>query len=154
MKGDINMSLWAIRGNPDPIFDDQLIRKKYTDDKFVTITGFRKQLSETLLWEYFKKYSSSVYRFDRGSNNSELVYNTTTRKVSKLLDQSLEENDAVQNTTNLQPLLCTKSEKVGNRYFLKFNGTQRMISDINSIMSSVHVTKKSNEMRMHIAGQC
>ena len=48
IKGDINMSLWAIRGKHYPIFDDQLIRKKYTDDKFVRITGFRKQLSETL----------------------------------------------------------------------------------------------------------
>ena len=49
MKSDLNMRLWSIRGNPDPIFDDQLIRKKYTDDKFVTITNFRKQLSETLM---------------------------------------------------------------------------------------------------------
>ena len=32
MKSDINMSLWAIRKNPDPIFNDQLIRKKYTED--------------------------------------------------------------------------------------------------------------------------
>ena len=32
MKSDINMSLWAIRENPDPIFNDQLITKKYTDD--------------------------------------------------------------------------------------------------------------------------
>ena len=91
--------------------------EKYTDDKFVTITNFRKQLSETLLWEYFKRYSSSLYRFDRGINNSELIYDASTRKVSKVLDQGLEENDAVQNTTSLQPLLCTKSEKVGNRYF-------------------------------------
>ena len=29
MKGDLNMRLWSIRGNPDPIFDDQLIRKIY-----------------------------------------------------------------------------------------------------------------------------
>ena len=51
--------------------------------------------------------------------------------MSKTIDQGLKENDATQNTTNLQPTLCTKSEKVGNRYFLKFDGTQRLISDIN-----------------------
>ena len=83
------------------------------------------------MWEYYTKYVTSIYRFDRGSNNSELVFDTTNRKVSKTIDQGLEENDEVQSTTNLQPLLCTKSEKVGNRYFLKFDGTQRMVSNIN-----------------------
>ena len=66
----------------------------------------------------------------RGSNNSELVYNSTIRKVSKTIDQSLQENDSVQNTTNFQPILCTKSEKVDN-YFLKFDGGEGMVSNIN-----------------------
>ena len=89
------------------------------------------------MWEYYAKYVSSIHRFDRGSNNSELVYGNATRKVSKTIDQGLEENDAEQNTPHLQPLLCTKSEKVGNRYYLKFDGTQRMISDINLNVSGV-----------------
>ena len=83
------------------------------------------------MWEYYTKYTTNTNRFGRGSNDNELVFDTTTRKVSKTIDQGLEENDAVQNTTNLQSLLCTKSEKVGNRYFLKFDGTQRLISYIN-----------------------
>ena len=95
------------------------------------MSDYRVNLSETLFWEYYTKYASSTYRFDRGSNNSELVYNSTTRKVSKAIDQTLQENDAVQNTTSFQPTICTKSEKVGNRYFLKFDGGQGMVSDIN-----------------------
>ena len=43
----------------------------------------------------------------------------------------MQENDAVQNTTSFQPTICTKSERVGNRCFLKFNGGQGMVSDIN-----------------------
>ena len=83
------------------------------------------------MWEYYNKYVTSIYHFDRGSNNSELVFDATTRKVSKTTDQGLEENDTIQNTPNLQPVLCTKSNKNGNRYFLKFDGTQRMVSSIN-----------------------
>ena len=135
MESDINMSLWRIKNVPAPIYDYDVISKAVLEQTYLVeykkIVDYRKSLSETLMWEYYKKYVSSIYRFDRGSNNSELLFDTTTRKVSKTIDQGLEETDAIQNTTNLQPLLCTKSEKVGNRYFLKFDGTQRMVSNIN-----------------------
>ena len=132
MKGDINMSLWRIKNVPAPIYDYDAISKTVLEQtyysKCVKISDYRANLSETLFWEYHTKNASSIYRFDRGSNNSELVYNSTTRKVSRTIDQSLQENDAVQNAPNFQ---CTKSEKVSNRYFLMFNGAQGMVSDIN-----------------------
>ena len=135
MKGDMNMSLWRIKNIPAPTYDYDAISKAVLEQtyfsKCLKISDYRVNLSETLFWEYYTKYASSTYRFDRGSNNSELVYNSTTRKVSKAIDQTLQENDAVQNTTSFQPTICTKSEKVGNRYFLKFNGGQGMVSDIN-----------------------
>ena len=103
---------------------------------YIKIIDFRKKLNETLFWEYYKAHVSSIYHFDGGSNNNELVYNNNNRKVAKTINQGLEENHAAQNTSKLQPSLCTKSEKSGNRYFLKFDGTQRMISDINLNVSS------------------
>ena len=143
MEGDIDMSLWRIKNIPAPIFDYYAISKAVLEQTYLVdykkIVDYRKSLSETLMWEYYTKCVTSIYRFDRGSNNSELVFNKTARKVSKTIDQGLEENDAVQNTINLQPLLCTKSEKVENRYFLKFDGTQRLISDIN--LNAVSGTK-------------
>ena len=113
MEGDINMSLWRIKNIPAPIYDYDPISKAVLEQTYLVdykkIVDYRKSLSETLMWEYCKKYVTSIYRFDRGSNNSELVFDTKTRKVSKTIDQSLEENDAIQNTPNLQPVLCTKS---------------------------------------------
>ena len=135
MKGDINMSRWIIKNIPTSIYDYDAISKAVLEQtyfsKCLKISDYRVNLSETLFWEYYTKYASSTYRFDRGSNNSELVYNSTTRKVSKTIDQSLQENDAVQNTVSFQPTICTKSEKVGNRYFLKFDRGQGIVSDIN-----------------------
>ena len=50
-----------------------------------------------------------------------------------LFDQSLNENNASQTNTSspLQPTICTKANKHNNRYFLEFNGNQRMTSEIN-----------------------
>ena len=134
MKGDINMSLWRIKNIPTPLYDYDAISKAVLEQtyhsKCVKISNYRINLSETLFWEYYTKYASSIYRFDRGSNNSDLEYNSTTRKVSKAIDQTPQENDAVQNTPSFQPSICTKSENVGNRYFLKFDGGQGMVSAI------------------------
>ena len=109
MKGDINMSYWRIKNIPAPIYDYDAISKSVLDETYLSnytkISNYRLNLSETLFWEYYKKYATSIYRFDRGLNNSELVYDATNRKVSKTIDQPLQENDAVQNTTNFQPTI-------------------------------------------------
>ena len=60
MTGDLNINSQKIRGNPPLTFDDQLIRKEHVDDKFLTITSFRKQLSEILIQNFFKNYGSFV----------------------------------------------------------------------------------------------
>ena len=90
MKGDTDMSLWRIKNIPTPIYDYDVISKAVLEQiyysKCVKISHYRVNLSETLFWEYYTKYASSIYRFDRGSNNSESVYNSTTRKVSKAID--------------------------------------------------------------------
>ena len=51
--------------------------------------------------------------------------------MSKSIDHGLQQNDTVQNTLSVQTTICTKSANVGNRFFLKFDVGQGMVSDIN-----------------------
>ena len=87
-------------------------------------------LAETLIWEYYTTYSSAFYKVDT-SNHTEVVYDDTTRKVSLLYDQSLSGDHSTQTNSNLQCVLCNKTDRINNRYYLQFDGTKRMISDIN-----------------------
>ena len=94
------------------------------------------QLKETLFWEYYQS-ATAFYHFPT-SNSHELTFDPTTRKVSKIYDQSLSQSDAYQNTSSNQPTICNKNERINNRYYLVFDGTkkQRMISDINLNVSA------------------
>ena len=91
------------------------------------------QLSETLFWEYYQG-ATAFYKIDIGNSN-EVTFDSV-RSVSKIFDQSLSQDHAEQTTYNLQPTLCTKSNRVNKRYYLEFNGSQRMISDINLNVAS------------------
>ena len=88
-----------------------------------------KKLSETLFWESYQ-LADCLYKIDRGIP-TEVTFDKSTREVSHLFDQSLKENHANQATKVNRPILCTKAEKNNYRYFLKFNGKKRMLSDIN-----------------------
>lgn len=87
------------------------------------------RLSETLFWESYQS-AECLYKIDR-SLSSEITMDNSTRKVSNLYDQSLKENNSQQTDDAKKPVLCTKAEKINNRYFMKFDGTKRMLSDIN-----------------------
>ena len=69
-------------------------------------------------------------QIDRGLA-SEVSYDNSTRAVSELFDQSLKENHSNQTTQSAKPILCTKAEKINYRYYLKFDGNKRMLSNIN-----------------------
>ena len=86
-----------------------------------------KILSETLYWEYYQS-ASAYYKIDT-ANSHEVTFDSV-RSVSKLFDQSLSQDDAEQTTYSLQPTICTKANRINNRYYLEFNGSQRMISSI------------------------
>ena len=92
------------------------------------------QLSETLFWEYYQK-ADAFYHIPT-SNSHEVTFDPTTVKVSKIYDQSLSQDDAEQTTVSLQLTICTKANRVNKRYYLEFNGSQRMISDIDLNPSS------------------
>ena len=81
----INMNNNRLFGLPVALIDSDAIILSYLKSHVYN------QLSETLLWEYYTKYGTALYKIDRGSS-SEVVMDSTTRKVSKLYDQSLFEN--------------------------------------------------------------
>ena len=72
-------------------------------------------LCETLVWEFYQK-TDSFYKIDT-SNHTELTFDASTRKASKLYDQSLSQDDAEQTNLNLQPKLCTKANRVNKHIF-------------------------------------
>ena len=86
-------------------------------------------LSETLFWESYQ-LADCLYKIDRGIP-SEVTFDNSTRAVSDLFDQSLKENHSNQTTQAAKPILCTKAEKINYRYYLKFDGSKRMLSNIN-----------------------
>ena len=87
------------------------------------------ELCETWFWEYYQN-SNAFYKVDTAISH-ETTFDLSTIKVSKLFDQSLSQDDAEQTSASLQPVLCDKTERINNRYYLKFKGALRMISNIN-----------------------
>ena len=113
-----------------PQFNSSATNKQYVDNKMTALKSeIRLQLSETLFWESYQ-LADCLYKIDRGSP-SEVTFDNSTRAVSDLFDQSLKENDANQATQATKPILCTKAEKINYRYYLKFDGSKRMLSNIN-----------------------
>lgn len=110
------------------------LEAKPSSDSSAISFGFLKnysstQLAETLLWEYYTRYGTAIYRVDRGISSEVTI--ESSRKISKLFDRSLHENHAEQRTTANQPTLCSSANRLNNRYYMEFNGIQRLISDIN-----------------------
>ena len=71
-----------------------------------------------------------MYQFDRG-NSDEVEYKSSTIRVSKLYDQTLTGWDAFQTKLINQPKICSKEARIDNRYYPNFDGSERLISDIN-----------------------
>ena len=91
------------------------------------------------LWvsEYLRMYSSCTYQMDRADGST--VKMSSTRKVETIYDKSNEESDATQTDASKRPTVCTKAEKHNGRYFLKFSGSQKMVSQVNLNNDCVNV---------------
>ena len=83
-----------------------------------------------MLREYDTRHGTVLYKLDMGIS-TEVVMDSTTRKLSKLYDQTLFENHAEQTTSANQPTLDTFANIIDNRYYLNFNDSQHMLSNIN-----------------------
>ena len=96
----------------------------------------------SIINDFFINQVSSLYRINFGGY-VDLLFSCRTRQVRIVYDKGLDGNNATQTTQSLQPLLCMESEKINNKYFLKFDGTKRIISNIN--LNAVSGKKRYNK---------
>ena len=119
-----------------------LIIKAAVNDNHVVV---KSQVSDIIrsafldLWvsEYLRMYAKCVYEIDRVDGQNVKI--NSSRKVEKIYDKSNEESDATQTDASKRPSVCTKAEKHNGRYFSKFDGTQKMISQVNLNNDAVNV---------------
>ena len=121
METNLDMNNHKITNLDDPLNEGDACNKR-------SLNILETKLSETLFWESYK-LADCLYKIDRGIP-TEVTFDNSTREVSDLFDQSLKENHASQTTKANRPILCTKAEKINYRYFLKFDGNKRMLSNI------------------------
>ena len=122
--------------------DKNLIVKPAVNDDHVVV---KSQVSDIVrdsfidLWvsEYLRMYAKCVYQIDRADNQT--VKMDSSRKVETIYDKSNAESDATQTDASKRPSVCTKAEKHNGCYFLKFNGAQKMISQVNLNNDAVNV---------------
>ena len=122
--------------------DKNLIVKAASADNHVVIKSqvgdiVRDSFLDLWVSEYLRMYANCVYQIDRA--DSQNVKMDSSRKVETIYDKSNEESDASQTDSSKRPTLCTKAEKHNGRYFLKFNGSQKMISQVNLNNDAVNV---------------
>ena len=122
METKLDMNNHKIINLGDPLNEGDACNKR-------SLNILETKLSETLFWESYK-LADCLYKIDRGIP-TEVTFDNSTREVSHLFDQSLKENDSTQTTKANRPILCTKAEKINYRYYLKFDGNKRMLSNIN-----------------------
>ena len=122
--------------------DRNIIAKPAVNDDHVVV---KSQVSVIVrdafldLWvsEYLRMYSSCTYQMDRADGQT--VEMDLSRKVETIYDKSNEESDATQTDASKRPRVCTKAEKHNGRYFLKFSGSQKMVSQVNLNNDCVNV---------------
>ena len=85
------------------------------------------QATATFVDGYIKEHAECLYSVERGTKE-ELFYNSSTRAISALFDQTLSGFGATQSTSALQPKLSTT--KNAKRFFFTFDGSKRMFSNI------------------------
>ena len=116
--------------------------KSATNDNHVVIKSqvgdiVRDSFLDLWVSEYLRMYANCVYQIDRA--DSQTVKMDSSRRVETIFDKSNEESDATQTDSSKRPTLCTKAEKHNGRYFLKFSGSQKMISQVNLNNTAVNV---------------
>ena len=129
METKLDMKNHKIINLDDPLNEGDACNKRSLNIVETKFNNLSSNLSETLFWESYQ-LADCLYKIERGIP-TEVTFDNSTREVSHLFDQSLKENDSTQTTKANRPILCTKAEKINYRYYLKFNGNKRMLSNIN-----------------------
>ena len=129
METKLDMNNHKIINLDDPLNEGDACNKRSLNIVERKFNNLSSNLSETLFWESYQ-LADCLYKIERGIP-AEVTFDNSSREVSHLFDQSLKENDSTQTTKANRPILCTKAEKINYRYYLKFDGNKRMLSNIN-----------------------
>ena len=121
----INMNKKTIENLPLPTETTQAATKGYVD--ISGIFSILEHATATFIDGYIKQNAECLYSVERGTKE-ELQYNSSTRAISSLFDQTLSGLNATQTTSAQQPKLSTT--KNAKRFFFTFDGTKRMLSNV------------------------
>ena len=126
MQVPLDMRNQDIRNLPIPTTATQAASKEYVD--ISGIFSILAHATATYVDGYIKENAECLYSVERGTKE-ELRFNSSTRAISSLVDQTLSGLNATQTTTAQQPKLSTP--KNAKRFFFTFDGAKRMLSNIN-----------------------
>ena len=151
---DIDMKNRRIDNLKTICMTDNTTNLKYAINMECLLKYTYSQLSETLFWEFYQR-ADAFYHFPMGNTN-ELIYDSSTHKVSQLKDQSFSQDDAFQSDMLKQPTICSKQNRVNKRYYIEFTGSERMLSDIDlnpavghHDIVNVFIVSKLNSIQTH-----
>ena len=134
MLGPINMNGNNLKVKNPPENDHSATSKQYVRSFILNL------LIEALLLELYQT-ATTLDHFST-ANSSQVMFNSSNYKVSKIFDQSLSANNATQTNSNNQPTICPPSQRINNQYYINFSTSdgskQRLISDINLNLPSAH----------------
>ena len=131
MQVPLNMSNQVIQNLPLPTAASQAASKDYVDTS--GIYSILRHATATFIDGYIKQNAECLYSIERGTKE-EVFFDPSTRAITTLADKTLSELNATQSTSALRPKLSTT--KNAKRFFFTFDGTQRMLSNINLNPSS------------------
>ena len=125
MQVPLDMRNQVIRNLPLPTAATQAASKEYVDISGIfSILG---QATATYVDGYIKENAECLYSVERGTKE-EVFFGSSTRAISTLLDQTLSGLNASQANSAVRPKLSTT--KNAKRFFFTFDGTKRMLSNI------------------------
>ena len=126
MQVPLDMRNQVIRNLPLPTARTQAASKEYVDISGIfSILG---QATATYVDGYIKENAECLYSVERGTKE-EVFFDSSTRVISTLFDQTLSGLNATQSTVARRPKLSTTNN--AKRFFFTFDGNKRMLSNIN-----------------------
>ena len=126
MQVPLDMRNQVIRNLPLPTVASQAASKEYVDISGIfSILG---QATATYVDGHIKENAECLYSVERGTKE-EVFFDSSTRVISTLLDQTLSGLNATQSTVARRPKLSTT--KNAKRFYFTFDGNKRMLSNIN-----------------------
>ena len=113
-------------------------------------------MPNVLYEEYVSKYCKILYKIDKARTfEYEVVYTVDNKIVSfyTLYDQTINQIDPYQLIPKVKPILDNRGQNINNSYTLIFDGSKRIVSNINfnSSLVTVFIVYKINSYKSTIS---